>query len=110
MGTAVLALRLGYQTADNRGLSGGMRIRVRSWSVDYAYMPFSDGLGQAHQLGLQFNETATMNLWRKTRPPWLRVQCRRPSRRPSIDQRLPRRRLYLPTSQRESGCTASSLC
>ena len=50
-----LALRLGYQTADNRGLSGGMRIRVRSWSVDYAYMPFSDGLGQAHQLSLQFN-------------------------------------------------------
>ena len=54
-----LALRLGYQTADNRGLSGGMRIRVRSWTVDYAYMPFSDGLGQAHQVSLQFNGGAT---------------------------------------------------
>ena len=54
-----LAVRLGYQTADNRGLSGGMRIRVRSWTVDYAYVPFSDGLGQAHQVSLQFNEGAT---------------------------------------------------
>lgn len=54
-----LALRLGYQTAENRGLSGGMRIRVRSWTIDYAYMPFSDGLGQAHQLSLQFNRGAS---------------------------------------------------
>lgn len=54
-----LALRLGYQTTDSRGLSGGMRIRVRSWTVDYAYMPFSDGLGQAHQVSLQFNGGAT---------------------------------------------------
>ena len=54
-----LALRLGYQTADSRGLSGGIRIRVRSWTVDYAYMPFSDGLGQAHQLSLQFNGGTT---------------------------------------------------
>ena len=54
-----LALRLGYQTADNRGLSGGMRIRVRSWTVDYAYIPFSDGLGQAHRVSLQFNGGAT---------------------------------------------------
>ena len=54
-----LALRLGYQTADSRGLSGGMRIRVRSWTVDYAYMPFSNGLGQAHQVSLQFNGGAT---------------------------------------------------
>ena len=51
----ILALRLGYQTADNRGLSGGMRIRIHPWTIDYAYMPFSDGLGQAHQVSLQFN-------------------------------------------------------
>ena len=55
-----LALSLGYQTTDNRGLSGGMRIRVRSWTVDYAYMHFSDGLGQAHQVSLQFNGGATV--------------------------------------------------
>lgn len=47
-----LALRLGYRTAENRHLSAGLGLLVGSWTIDYAYMPFTNGLGQAHQLSL----------------------------------------------------------
>ncbi len=56
----LLALRLGYQTAENRGVSAGLSLFVRSWTIEYAYMPFGSGLGQAHQLSLRFNGGETV--------------------------------------------------
>ena len=47
-----LLLRAGVQTADTRGVSLGLGVPVGTWRVDYAYVPFSDGLGQAHRVGL----------------------------------------------------------
>jgi hypothetical protein len=49
-----LPLRLGYQTGDNRGLSAGVGLAARHWSVDYAYLPFGSGLGEAHRLGIHY--------------------------------------------------------
>jgi hypothetical protein len=51
-----LCLRLGYQTADSRGLSGGLGLALGSWSVDYAYVPFAYGLGEAHRLSIQLHQ------------------------------------------------------
>lgn len=51
------ALRLGYQTGyESRGLSGGLGIRYDLLKLDYAYLPFSLALGDAHivTLGFQF--------------------------------------------------------
>ena len=50
-----LALRLGYQTAENRHISAGLGLIVGSWTVDYAYIPFSSELGEAHRLSLQLD-------------------------------------------------------
>lgn len=50
-----LVVRAGYQTADSRGLSGGLGIKLGAWNLDYAYVPFDSGLGQAHRLGLQLH-------------------------------------------------------
>lgn len=50
-----LALRAGYQTGDSRGLSAGLGVQVGPWSLDYAYLPFDHGLGEAHRLGLQLS-------------------------------------------------------
>ncbi len=49
-----LPLRLGYQTGDNRGLSAGLGLTARRWSVDYAYLPFGSGLGEAHRIGFHY--------------------------------------------------------
>ena len=48
-----LRLRAGYQTAENRGLSAGLGLVVKHWIIDYAYVPFESGLGDAHWLSLQ---------------------------------------------------------
>ena len=50
--SAALALRGGYQTGSRRSLSAGFGLRVRSWRLDYAWVPFASGLGQAHRLSL----------------------------------------------------------
>ncbi|MGY8823876.1 MAG: PorV/PorQ family protein [Candidatus Latescibacterota bacterium] len=52
---SLLALRLGYQTSENRHLSAGLGLRVGTWTIDYAYIPFSSGLGEAHRLSLQLD-------------------------------------------------------
>ena len=48
-----LRLRAGYQTTENRGLSAGLGLAARRWIIDYAYVPFGSGLGDAHWLSLQ---------------------------------------------------------
>jgi len=53
-----LRLRAGYQTAENRGLSAGLGLAAERWVIDYAYVPFGSGLGDAHWLSLQL-ESAT---------------------------------------------------
>lgn len=50
--STTLALRGGYQTGSTRSLSAGFGLLVRSWRLDYAYVPFASGLGQAHRLSL----------------------------------------------------------
>ena len=47
-----LRLRAGYQSAENRNLSAGLGLVAGRWVVDYAYVPFSSGLGDAHRLTL----------------------------------------------------------
>jgi hypothetical protein len=50
-----LAARLGYQTGyESRGLSAGLGFRYGFVQVDYAYLPFSLGLGDAHIFSLGF--------------------------------------------------------
>ena len=48
-----LRLRAGYQTTENRGLSAGLGLATERWVIDYAYVPFGSGLGDAHWLSLQ---------------------------------------------------------
>jgi len=50
-----LALRLGYQTSENRHISAGLGLLVGIWTVDYAYIPFGSGLGEAHRLSLRLD-------------------------------------------------------
>ena len=47
-----LRLRAGYQSAENRNLSAGLGLVTGRWIIDYAYVPFSSGLGDAHRLTL----------------------------------------------------------
>ena len=53
-----LRLRAGYQSTENRSLSAGLGLAVKHWVIDYAYLPFGSGLGDAHWLSLQL-ESAT---------------------------------------------------
>ena len=48
-----LRLRAGYQTTENRSLSAGLGLVAERWVIDYAYVPFGSGLGDAHWLSLQ---------------------------------------------------------
>jgi len=51
----LLALRAGYQTGyESRGFTAGLGIMWGSLRFDYAFMPFSLGLGNAHLFSLQF--------------------------------------------------------
>ena len=47
-----LRLRAGYQNAENRNLSAGLGLVTGRWIIDYAYVPFSSGLGDAHRITL----------------------------------------------------------
>ena len=47
-----LLLRAGYQSADTRDVSLGLGVFSGPWLVNYAYVPFTDGLGQAHHISL----------------------------------------------------------
>jgi len=52
-----VSLRVGYQTGyESRALSAGIGIRFEFVQLDYAYVPFSLGLGDSHlfSLGFQF--------------------------------------------------------
>ena len=48
-----LRLRAGYQTTENHSLSAGVGLVAERWVIDYAYVPFGSGLGDAHWLSLQ---------------------------------------------------------
>ncbi len=50
---AHLRLRAGYQTTENRRFSAGVGLAAKQWIIDYAYVPFGSGLGDAHWLSLQ---------------------------------------------------------
>ncbi|MFH0989794.1 MAG: PorV/PorQ family protein [bacterium] len=51
----LLAVRFGYVTGyDSRGFSAGIGIHYTGIQLDYAYLPFSLGLGDAHILSLAF--------------------------------------------------------
>lgn len=50
-----LALRGGYQSADGRGLALGLGLRRESWALDYAFVPLSADLGNAHRLSLHLH-------------------------------------------------------
>ncbi|MEE2657420.1 MAG: PorV/PorQ family protein [Candidatus Latescibacterota bacterium] len=47
-----LALRLGYETSDTRSLAAGFGLISGNWGMDYALVPFSLGLGEAHRVSL----------------------------------------------------------
>jgi hypothetical protein len=52
----LLSVRLGYQTGyDIRGLSAGLGIHYSIVQLDYAYIPFSDGFGNANILTVGIN-------------------------------------------------------
>ena len=52
---SLLAIRLGYQTGyESRGLSAGLGLHYSFLQFDYAYIPFSLGLGDAHMFSLGF--------------------------------------------------------
>ena len=51
----LIALRFGYQTGyESRGFTGGIGLMWGNLRFDYAYMPFSLGLGNANLFSLQF--------------------------------------------------------
>ena len=53
----MLALRIGYEAGyETRGVAAGLGIRYSILQFDYAYLPFSLGLGDAHlfSIGFQF--------------------------------------------------------
>ena len=49
-----LLLRDGYDSGDTRGLSYGAGFEMAPWRLDYAYLPFGDGLGPAHRFSLRW--------------------------------------------------------
>jgi len=59
-----LSLRGGYQNADTRNLAMGLGIQTGIWSIDYAFIPFKSGLGEAHRLSIVLHHNANQN--RKT--------------------------------------------
>lgn len=48
-----LRLRAGYQSTENRSLAAGLGLVGKHWVIDYAYLPFGAGLGDAHWVSLQ---------------------------------------------------------
>ena len=49
-----LLLRAGYNSGDTQGLSYGAGFEMAPWRLDYAYLPFGDGLGPAHRFSLRW--------------------------------------------------------
>ena len=47
-----LVLRTGYATSGTRNPAFGAGVSVHPWRFDYAILPFTDGLGQAHRVSL----------------------------------------------------------
>jgi hypothetical protein len=53
---SLLALRTGYQIGyDAKGLSAGLGVRYSLLQFDYAFVPFSNQLGDTHTFALTFN-------------------------------------------------------
>jgi len=51
----LISLRVGYQTGfESRGLTAGLGILWGNLKFDYAYLPFSLGLGNANLFSIQF--------------------------------------------------------
>ncbi|RKY90474.1 MAG: hypothetical protein DRQ01_09125, partial [Ignavibacteriae bacterium] len=51
----LISLRVGYQTGfESRGLTAGLGIMWGNLKFDYAYLPFSLGLGNANLFSIQF--------------------------------------------------------
>ena len=50
-----LVLRGGYQETEGRNLSVGLGLNAGNWTVDYAFIPFESGLGEAHRLSVQLH-------------------------------------------------------
>ena len=63
--TPALALRGGYQTANNRSFSAGFGLNVHSWRVDYSYIPHGSDLGQAHRISLYLRQTPNEHRFRR---------------------------------------------
>lgn len=52
---SILSLRAGYQTGfETRGFTGGVGLKWGSLSFDYAFLPFSLGIGNANLLSVTF--------------------------------------------------------
>jgi hypothetical protein len=55
MYSKTIALRIGYQSGyESRSITGGLGIMWNNLRFDYAYMPFSQGLGNANLFSIQF--------------------------------------------------------
>ena len=49
----MFSLRSGYQIGyDDRGFSLGLGMKIRKYSIDYAFIPFSSDLGNSHRLSV----------------------------------------------------------
>jgi hypothetical protein len=43
----------GYRAGqDTAGMTAGLRVHLNRYRLDYAYAPYSDGLGATHRFGL----------------------------------------------------------
>ena len=62
-----LRLRTGYQTTENRSLSAGLGLVAKHWIIDYAYLPFGSGLGDAPLAQPPVGKHKPLNFWRKNR-------------------------------------------
>ncbi len=52
----LIAIRLGYMTGyDSKGLTAGLGINWQSINFDYAFTPYSFGLGSAHTISLMYS-------------------------------------------------------
>jgi hypothetical protein len=52
-----LRVRGGYQTTDTRHLTLGLGLQSSAWIVDYAFIPFKSGLGEAHRFSLHWHRS-----------------------------------------------------
>ncbi len=51
-----LFVRAGYQSGyDNKGITTGIGFRYQAWTVDYAFVPYTDGFGTANAISLGVN-------------------------------------------------------